>query len=64
MNNALDSIKKLECGCDDYETRNIFIDKINELIYVINQHSGIIKEVINTKCVDNIKYGNIIEKAK
>lgn len=64
MNNALYSIKKLEFGCDDYETINLIVDKINELIYVINQSSGIIKEVVNTKCAGNIKYGGIIEKAE
>lgn len=64
MKNSLGNIKQLEHGSDEYETRNLIIDKINELIYVINQHSAIIKEAINPKCVDNIKYGNIIEKAE
>lgn len=58
MKNSLDSIKQLEHGSDDYETRNLIIDKINELIYVINQYSDIIKELSNSKCVNSVKYVN------
>lgn len=61
MNNALDIIKKLEHGSNDYETRNLIIDKINELIYVINQHSDTIKELSNSKCVNSVKYVNNIK---